>query len=64
MGLGDVYKRQAVGYRVQVGPEQWLMYRSLTAAANRTLIGQNLSSEFLFAGLNTDGEASSLVEIE
>lgn len=59
-----VGKDIAVGYRVQIGPEQWMMYRSLAPAGNRTLIGQNLSSEFLFAGMNTDGEAASIVEIE
>ena len=39
----------AVGYRVQCGREQWLIYRSLEAKANRTLLGHNLSSECLVA---------------
>ena len=36
----------AVGYRVQFAKRQWLVYRSLTAPANRTVLGQNLSTEF------------------
>jgi len=54
----------AVGYRVQVGSEQWLFYRSLAPAANRTVLAQNLVSEFLAARFDTDGEIETLIEIE
>lgn len=55
----------AVGYRAQCGKDQWLFYRSLEAKANRTLLGQNLSSEFLVARfLAPDGEIDELLEIE
>jgi hypothetical protein len=57
---GDV----AAGYRVQIGRRQWLIYRSLSERANRTLLGSNLSTEFLFARFNSDGEAQPLLEIE
>ena len=36
----------AAGYRIQFGKRQWLVYRSLKMPGNRTLLGQNLSSEF------------------
>jgi hypothetical protein len=54
----------AVGYRVQVGRAQWLFYRSLAERANRTVLGQNLSSEFLAARFNRDGTVDELIEIE
>ena len=55
----------AVGYRVQCAKDQWLIYRSLTEPANRTLLGQNLSNECLVARfLAPEGEVDELLEIE
>lgn len=54
----------AVGYRVMIGREQWLIYRSLSPKANRTLLGHNLSSEFLLARFLKNGEVQSLIEVE
>ena len=54
----------AVGYRVALGNEQWLIYRSLGEARNRTLLGHNLSTEMLIARFGADGEVETLVEIE
>ena len=54
----------AVGYRVMIGKEQWLIYRSLSPRANRTLLGHNLSSEFLLARFLKGGEVQSLIEVE
>jgi len=54
----------AVGYRVMVGKEQWLIYRSLAPRANRTLLGHNLATEMLVARFGRDGEVEPLVEIE
>ena len=34
----------AVGYRVTIGKDQWLLYRSLGPKGNRTLLGHNLVS--------------------
>ncbi len=62
--LQIVPRDTAVGYRIQVGPEQWMIYRSLAAKGNRTLLGQNLSSEFLFGRFLHDGDVESLIEIE
>jgi hypothetical protein len=58
---------RAVGYRVQVGEKQWIIYRSLTPRGNRTLLSHNLSTEFLVARFDVvDGAGSvdPLVEIE
>ena len=52
------------GYRVAIGRQQWLIYRSLAERANRTLLGHNISSEMLVARFNSSGEVSPLVEIE
>jgi hypothetical protein len=54
----------AVGYRVMIGKEQWLIYRSLSPKANRTVLGHNLSSEFLLARFLKGGEVQSLIEVE
>jgi hypothetical protein len=55
---------RAVGYRIQSGREQWLVYRSLTPRANRTVLGVNLQTNFLFARFNADGVSDRLIEIE
>jgi hypothetical protein len=54
----------AAGFRVQVGRRQWLIYRSLAAKANRTLLGHNLSTEMLVARFQRNGEVDALLEIE
>jgi hypothetical protein len=54
----------AVGYRIQFGKKQWLVYRSLTPARNRTVLGHNLSSEFLIARFGRDGGVNALIEVE
>lgn len=54
----------AVGYRVQVGGDQWLFYRSLAAPASRTLLGQNVLHEFYAARFDTEGEADELLAID
>ena len=54
----------AAGYRVQFGRKQWTFYRALGAEANRTLLGQNVSSNFLACEFQADGLARPLVRIE
>lgn len=54
----------AVGYRLQSGKDQWLVYRSLGPAANRTLLGYNISSEFCAGRFLRTGEVDELIEIE
>lgn len=55
---------EAVGYRVRIGQQQWLFYRSLAACGNRTLLGHNLVSEFLAARFSRKGIPETLIEIE
>ncbi|MFO7907977.1 MAG: hypothetical protein R6U98_35375 [Pirellulaceae bacterium] len=54
----------AAGYRVQLGRQHWLIYRSLAPPANRTLLGQNLCHEFVAGRFNLDGSLTELIEIE
>jgi hypothetical protein len=54
----------AVAYRVQIGARQWVIYRSLETTGNRTFLGQNLTSEFVVARFDPDGEMDPLIEIE
>jgi len=54
----------AAGYRIQLGQQQWLLYRSLAPVASRTVLGQNLSGEFVFARFTRQGIADKLIEIE
>lgn len=54
----------AVGYRVAIGSQQWLIYRSLAAKANRTLLGHNLATETLVARVDRKGTVTSIIEIE
>jgi hypothetical protein len=53
----------AACYRVQVGNEQWLFYRSLDAPASRTFLGQHVTYEFFCARFDREGEADELIAI-
>ncbi len=55
---------QAVGFRVQSGLEQWLIYRALDTARNRTLLGCNVSCEFLLGRVKRSGEVARTLEIQ
>jgi len=54
---------QAVGYRVQTGDEQWLVYRALDVARNRTVLGCNVSCEFLVGRIRARGLVARTLEI-
>lgn len=54
----------AAAFRVQVGKQQWLFYRAIGKAQNRTFIGENYSSEFYVGSMDRDGNVQSLLEIE
>jgi hypothetical protein len=55
----------AVGYRVQIGSEQWLVYRSLAEPEVRTVLGQNLKNELLIGRFRSaNGKVRTLLEIE
>jgi hypothetical protein len=52
--LHAVSRDAAVGFRAQSGDDQWLVYRSLAPAANRAVLGQNISSEFYAGRFKTE----------
>ena len=54
----------AAAYRVQAGKAQWVFYRALSSIANRTFLGQNVSTEFYAGRFLTSGETETLMEIE
>lgn len=60
----NLQAHEAVGFRVQVGLEQWLLYRALDTPRNRTLLGCNVACEFLVGRLRRSGEVSRTLEIE
>lgn len=62
--LRKVADDEAVGYRIQIGDRQWVLYRSLTPPANRAVLGKNLISESLLGRFKSDGTIWPLVEVE
>lgn len=54
---------QAVGYRVHVGTQQWLIYRSLSGVASRTFMGENQICEFYVGRTNGDDAAEEILQI-
>jgi hypothetical protein len=55
---------QAMAVRVQLNREQFLMYRSLTAPASRTFVGQNVYADFYWGRFQPNGTAESMIMIE
>lgn len=55
----------AAAYRVQIGREQWLIYRTLAPATRRTALGMHTIYDF-FAGRfdGETGDVDTLVEVE
>jgi hypothetical protein len=62
--LGIVPRDVAVGYRVQAGDEQWLVYRSLTPIGNRSILGHNTAYSFVCGRIKKDGNFDPIIEIE
>ena len=54
----------AAGYRVQIGTQHWLIYRSLFNHLSRTLLGHHLLHEFMVGRFNKRGTVDSLLAIE
>lgn len=54
----------AVGFRAQTGRHQWLFYRSLGPAGNRTVLGQNFAGEFCAGRFRANGKLDDWIEIE
>jgi hypothetical protein len=62
--LQIVPRETAVGYRVQFAARQWLLYRSLAGWGNRTVLGQNYSSEFVCSRFLRSGKTEDILGIE
>jgi hypothetical protein len=54
----------AVGYRAQLGRQQFIVYRSLGERGNRTLLGHNTAYEFVVARFLRTGHVDTLLQIE
>lgn len=54
----------AVAYRVQVGKKQFVMYRALGDAQNRTFFGENVNTELFFGRLEKDRSMTELLQVE
>ena len=54
----------AVGFRAQSGRDQWLVYRSIGPAGNRTVMGQNIAGEFCVGRIHASGKFDNWLEIE
>jgi hypothetical protein len=62
--LAIVPRDVAVGYRIQAGREQWLVYRSLAPVGNRSVLGHNTYADFVCARFMPTGEAKEILAIE
>ena len=62
--LQRVREDQAIGYRIQLGQEQFLLYRSLSSLASRTVLGHNLIDDFCFARFCPESGIEPLVALE
>jgi hypothetical protein len=62
--LAVVPRDVAVGYRIQSGDEQWLIYRSLDRVGNRSVLGVNTVSSFAALRFFTSGKTQEIVAIE
>lgn len=62
--LEVVPRDAAIGFRAQSCDDQWLVYRSLGKAGNRTVLGQNISTEFCAGRFRKNGLMKEWIEIE
>ncbi len=63
--LRIVKPHEAVAYRVQIGLQQLVIYRSLTPATRRTALGLHTMADFYVGRFDADeGEVDTIVEVE
>jgi hypothetical protein len=56
---------EAVGYRVQIGAEQWMLYRSLGDRCCRSVLGKHLLADFLAGRFDpNDGTIDELITVD
>ena len=54
----------AVGYRVQVGDEQWMIYRSIDRVANRSVLGHNTFGSFVCGKIDDKGNVKEILTMD
>lgn len=59
-----ISNEEAVGFRVQSGKDQWLVYRSLAPVHPRTVLGEHINSEFYMGQFFAEGECIELISVE
>jgi hypothetical protein len=62
--LQIVRRDEAVGFRAQLGEQNWLIYRTLAPRGNRTVLGQNYACDFVFARLLRTGTTEVIIEVQ
>ena len=62
--LAAVTRDVASAFRIQVGGEQWVVYRSLAKCGNRSFLGHNSLYEFVCHRFLPTGDPETIVEIE
>lgn len=62
--LEKVPNDRAAGFRVQLDREQYLLYRSMTLPANRTVLGHNLIDDFCYARFDPQTGVEALVQLQ
>lgn len=62
--LSVVSRDEAVGYRVQVGRQQWLIYHSLAPVGNRSVLGLNTCAAFVCGRFLPEGKIEEIVVIQ
>jgi hypothetical protein len=63
--LRAVSKSEAAAYRIQIGSEQWMVYRSLSEPRSRTVLGNHLIADFFCSRFDAgDGSHEELITVE
>lgn len=63
--LRIVRRDEAIGYRVQVGSEQWIFYRSLAGHGCRSILGKHLITDFFVSRFDPgDGSHDELLAVD
>ncbi len=62
--LQIVRRDEAVGYRAQLGIQNWLIYRTLAPRGNRTVLGQNYACDFVLSRMQRTGETEVIIEVQ
>ncbi len=56
---------EAAAYRIEVGPDQWFVYRSMIGRVSRTALGKNVVADFYCGRFNPeDGYTEELVTVD